>query len=547
MALRTLYQTLLDSDPARIRIIARQWALTLTSDRPTDMAAEVVDAIANATRVERMLNRLPEDQHRALNDLLRHEGAMPWPIFTRRWGDVRAVGAGRVEREGLWESPQSASEGLWYLGFVQRAFDERDDLQVEVAFVPEELRLYLPDPPPQPVPDPPAGEPPTYHQSEEDQLADDLTLLWAEFQNARGQPDRTRRSNLGSSGSTRFALLRTLSLEQGWLRREDREPLRPAGDAVLAWLQADPWQQWVALIRAWLESQAWHDLQAVPTLNPDPVKGWPNRPARARQALWEVVGRCAPETWYALDAFAGYVKAHATDFLRPDGDYDAWALRDAQTDMPLRGFEAWDEVEGAYLRFLITCPMHWLGLVDLGGETPDTATAFTLSQAGAALLGQADPPDIPQPDSLQVNVDGTLFVPRRRRYERFQLSRVAEVRNWRQGHYRLTPASMARAQAQHILPARIVAFLEEASAQPVPDALRQAIRRSVHAGETATLSQEWILTVPNPELLEGPEMQPLMTSRLNETTTLIRARDRDRVLRMLAEQGYLARVDAGHP
>lgn len=544
MALRTFYQTLLDSDPARLRIIARQWNLPLTSDRPTDMAAELVDAIANATRVERMLNRLPEAQHRALNDLLRNGGSLPWPIFTRRWGDVRAIGAGRVEREGLWETPHSASEGLWYLGLIQRAFDDRDDLQVEVAFVPEELRLYLPDPPPQPVPSPPTTEPPTYHQSEEDQLADDLTVLWAEFQNARGRPDEARWSNLGSSASIRFALLRTLSLEQGWLKREDSDPLRPVADGVVAWLRADPWQQWTTLVEAWLESQQWNDLKAVPTLNPDPVKGWPNRPTQARQALWDVLTRCEPDAWYELDAFAEYVKTHTTDFLRPDGDYDAWGLRDAQTDMPLRGFEAWDDVEGAYLRFLITCPMHWLGLIDLGGETPDTVTAFTLSHAGAARLEMTDPPPLPKPDAIQVDVDGSIVVPRRRRYERFQLSRVAEVLNWRQGRYRLTPQSLARAQEQHITPARIVAFLKEASGQPVPDALRRAIERTAHREETAILSQEWVLTVPDPELLEGSEIQALMTSRLNERTALIRARDHDRVLHLLAEKGYLAKVEA---
>jgi hypothetical protein len=547
MALRTFYQTLLDSDPARLRIIAHQWDIALTSDRQTDMAAELVDAIANAEHVEHMLDRLPEDQRRALDDLLRNEGALPWPIFTRRWGEVRAVGAGRVEREELWKAPHSASEGLWYRGLVQRAFNDRDDLQVEVAFVPEELRLYLPDPPPKPIPSPSATRPPTYHQSEEDRLADDLTVLWAECQNAQRELAGAGPSAPGSSGSTRLALLTTLSLEQDWLKEDGGDALRPVADRVLSWLQADAWTQWVTLIQAWLESRRWNDLKAVPTLNPDPVKGWPNRPAQSRRALWSVMGRCTPDDWYALDAFADYVKAHATDLLRPDGDYDAWALRDAQTNMPLRGFEAWDDIEGAYLRFLITCPMHWLGLVELGGETPNTATAFKLSQAGAALLDLTDPPDLPEPERIQVSADGTLFVPRRRRYERFQLSRVAKVLNWQQGRYRLTPQSLARAHQQHISPARVVEFLEEASGQPVPEALRRAIQRTVRSGETATLEQAWVLTVPDPDLLEISDLEPLIKSRLNETRAIIRARDRDRVLQILAEKGYLASMRAANP
>jgi hypothetical protein len=344
------------------------------------------------------------------------------------------------------------------------------------------------------------------------------------------------------SGSTRFALLTTLSLEQGWLRRERADQLRPVADRVLSWLKAEAWSQWVTLIQAWLESRQWNDLKAVPTLNPDPVKGWPNRPAQARRSLWEVLGRCKPDAWYALDAFTDYVKTHATDLLRPDGDYDAWALRDAQTDMPLRGFEAWNEVEGAYLRFLLTCPMHWLGLIDLGGETPDTATAFTLSHAGAALLDLADPPDLSVPERIQVNIDGTLIVPRRRRYERFQLSRVAEILNWRQGRYRLTPQSLARAQAQRITPTRILEFLEESSGQPVPDALRRAIQRTIRNEETASLQHVWVLTVPDPTLLENPALQSLIQSRLNENRAIIHERDRSRVLQILAENGYLAKI-----
>ena len=44
MALRTLYQTLLDSDLARLQVIAQQWDIPLIAERKSDIAAELADA-----------------------------------------------------------------------------------------------------------------------------------------------------------------------------------------------------------------------------------------------------------------------------------------------------------------------------------------------------------------------------------------------------------------------------------------------------------------------------------------------------------------------
>ena len=99
MALRTLYQTLLDSDFARLRVMAHQWQVSLTAERRGDAAAELADALARAEAVDRALADLSEDALVALHALLRHDGALPWSIFTRDWGEVRSVGPGRLERE----------------------------------------------------------------------------------------------------------------------------------------------------------------------------------------------------------------------------------------------------------------------------------------------------------------------------------------------------------------------------------------------------------------------------------------------------------------
>jgi len=547
MSLRTLYQTLLDSDLARLRAIAHQWEIELTAERRVDVAAELADAMARAERVERALAVLPTSTRAALDDLLRHEGALPWAIFARRWGELRAAGPGRVEREALWRDPASSLEDLWYRGFVQRAFEERAVGHVEMAFVPEELRLYMPAPPPLVIPPPEPVVQPAYECMGTDALADDLVTLWAGLQaasvDASAAPWRESVLRwLDAPAEVKLGLLETLAQEQGWVRQEEGPALRLAPDSVLAWLQADLWEQWSRLARAWMESRRWNDLAFVPTLRPDPVKGWPDNPFSARNAVFDMVRHCVPGTWYDVEQFVAYVREHATDFLRPDGDYDTWALRDTLTDIPLRGFDAWDGVEGALIAFMLTGPMAWLGMVDVGGSALLPRSVFRLNEAGAALLGLGEPPHLPEPPLARWRADGIIAAPARRRYERFQLSRIAlEGRRGEDGAYvyYLTPASLARARQQRISVARILGFLEQATGRAVPPHLVTAIEQAYQGPPPARLERVWLLRVDEAALLDSPDVRPLIRELLGPGMALIHEDDRERALAMLSKRGIL--------
>ncbi len=546
MALRTLYQTLLDSDMARLRVIAQQWQVTLTADRRPDMAAELADAMAREEAMEQVLATLSDAARQALEDLLREGGALPWNIFTRKWGKLRVVGPGRLEREELWRDPISPVEVLWYWGLIQRAFAEHGATRVDMVFVPEELRLYMPSPPPAQIASPEPADAPPYTVAMADALADDLVTLWATLQVAAlNVTTSSWQEMLGVQGdasvASRFDFLETLALEQGWIRRETGEGLRLVPDPVLAWLQADLWAQWSALIQAWTESQHWNDLSHVAALHPDPVRGWPNDPLQTRQVVLEMLRRCTPGSWYEIVQFVHYIKEHATDFLRPDGDYDTWALRDAQTDLPLRGFEAWDAVEGRLITFLIVGPLSWLGFVNLGAEEISRPwIKFQLSDAGAAFLELGPPPVLPEPLPLHLLDDGTVQVPARRRYERFQLNRVACALAHGEAYlYRLTPSSLALAQKQRITVSRILSFLEQTTGRPVPAHLVTAIEHAYQQGAQASLDHVWLLRVADPELFEVPSLRRLLQEQLAPGIALVHVSDRERVLAVLSKRGIL--------
>jgi hypothetical protein len=294
-----------------------------------------------------------------------------------------------------------------------------------------------------------------------------------------------------------------------------------------------------------MASARWNDLAVVPTLRPDPAREWPAEPHSARQAFLDLLRHCAPDAWYSLAEFVAFVREQNMDFLRPDGDYDVWALRDAATEKPMRGIEAWDAVEGAWIAFVLTGPLFWLGMVDLGGATSSGApTHFRLSTAGAVLLGLGDPPALPEPPPLRLSEDGVITVPLRCRYTRFQVRRIARPLGWDQDyHYRLTPASLTSARQQRISAARILTFLEEATGQTLPAHLRTAIESAYQGDEPVRLEQVWLLRTPDPALLEHPALRRFIRESLGEGTVLIRASDRAKVLTALAHSGILPETD----
>lgn len=556
MTLRTLYQALLDCDGARLRVIALQWDIALKAELRTDAAAQLADAMARAEAVEQVWELLPANARVALEDLQRREGAIPWAIFTRRWGQVRLVGPGRLEREELWRAPVSPAEALWYWGLVFRTttLSPTGD-PVEMAYLPAALSLYLPPPSQQELPPPESVAAPPRILVGADGLCEALVTLWTFLQNESVRPaedgswpTRLREQYLeafDAAAALQLHLLETLALEQDWIRLDERGLLRPVPGRMMDWLRGGRRMQWCSLAQAWEQSRAWNDLAHVAALRADPLLGWLNDPLASRQRMLGILRRFTPGVWYTLTTFIAYVREHEPDFLRPDGDYESWNLRDAATGAPLRGFAMWDLVEGALLAFMTTGPLWWLGMVDLGCTTPHLPPdSFCINAAGAAFLGVDGAFDLPEPPPVVLRRDGALTLPPGRRYERFQLGRIAAslaVEGATQ--YRLTPLSLSRAKTQRISLERIFEFLETATEKPLPAAFRKAVERGYHGGEQIRLARVWLLRVKDPELLDYPAIRALLHERLSPRAALIRESDRERLLALLIQEGLLPEIE----
>lgn len=565
--MRTLHQSLQDADLIRLRVIARFWDVELTTSRQRDAAAQLAEAMVVPETITAAWDALSDEQRRALKALLTAGGQMPLRIFSREWGEIRTMGPGRLEREQPWQEPISPAEGLWYRGFISRAFEQGPEGAYTAVFVPPELSAHLPIPPTSPsaLALEPAPAPITV-RSANDALLDDACTLLAYLQNEqlRPGPDRSWPTHhearlvrqLRDPDPARLAFLRHLVERLGWLRMTDSRHLRPDPGLVSTWLQSPTDQQRRALVQAWQDDPTWNDLFHVPTLHPEDTGAWHNDPLLARGAVLRYLRACTPGTWYRLNDLVATIKQIDPDFQRPGGDYTTWYIRDAAAGVYLFGFESWNEVEGALIRYLITGPLAWLGLTDLGAPAPDApSTAFHLTPAGAAFFSLVAPPPEPEPKPLALRPDFIVLAPPTRCHERFQLSRVADwVSSPCAGEakgdfaYRLTPTSLEHARRQGIPVARVLEFLSRATNTPVPRSVEAALTRWEARGAEARLERTVLLRLSSEELMAqvitSPPTRRLIHEQIGPTAALVRERDWPQLVPALGEMGLLPDIIA---
>jgi hypothetical protein len=397
------------------------------------------------------------------------------------------MGPARREREKPWLTPENVTESLYYRGLIVRAFDQTRAGAQDFITVPSDLRELLPQPPADATAAPPgyAVAPPRRLNSAHAIAPDDAATLiaylrlrktdahaWLANEPVEAIDRHLRYHNLPACRALLTHLLYELELV-------DDETLMTAvttlvnRESARPWLEAARLHQVRSLAEAWLKSETWNDLAFTPGIEAD---HWPNDPRAARDGVMATLREVPVEIWWSIDGVIDYIKQNNPDFQRPGGDYSGWYLRDAYTGEIMSGFQYWDSIEGALIRFMIEGPMRWLGLARVGQG------AFLLTPAGLALLGRADWPTDPDPTPrIRVDEQGVISVPADlSRYDRTQIARFA---SWISApppalgdradtgayHYRLTPQAINRVGAEGVTIAQhIIPFLQKLSGQGVP-------------------------------------------------------------------------------
>jgi hypothetical protein len=280
---------------------------------------------------------------------------------------------------------------------------------------------------------------------------------------------------------------------------------------------------------------------------------WQNDPMATRNKLAAFLQNLPTGQWWELDAFVAGVKQHEPDFQRPGGDYDSWYLRDAQTAAYLRGFQHWEQVDGALLRYLLTGPLHWLGLLDLAAASPDgEPDAFRLTKRLNALLENAPADRSPAQDGmLKLDAKNLIRAPRNTpRAARYQLARFSE---WLPPHrgeyrYRITPYSLARAEKQGLKSVQLLALFERHAEKPLPPSLVKAINQWAQHGAQARIAPVTVLRLASPDLLKklrASRANRFLGDPLGPTAVIVKPGAAEKVLEALAEMGFLGEITGG--
>ncbi len=519
--MRSLEQALIDHELLTLRVIGEWWELDLTGTAKNGAVEALAETLVKVDMQQEMIF-LPPEEEAAMRDLAAQGGRAPVAVFSRTHGDVRMMGPGRMEREEPWLDPISATEALWYRGFIYRGFDETAEELIEFYYIPAELLASFPQARPVEAEQPdislgPLDTSPSEWLESVTDAVDDLTALLAVALQMTLQTEQRAVVDplLLNPDPERRSLLLTLANEMGLVHRGN-DGLRPTRAAV-TWLKQSRDAQLFALADAWSNSE-WNDLCHTPGLRCE-GENWHNDPILARTTLLDVLPRTSD--WYQLPDLINFIKLINPDFQRPDGNYDTWYIRDADHEGYLAGFDAWDHVEGRLLRYLIQSPLYWLGMVELAFVSQLEQTAFRLTER--ALLwfaGQAPNRDDGQVP-ITVQADGIILVPQESdRYLRFKVARIAEAQPVEKSHpfqYRLTTASLALSNDQGIKSERVLQFLAQASGKSLPKSIQRAVARWQERGIEARLGSIMVLRVNDQAILETLRSNPRTRDYIGES------------------------------
>ncbi len=238
-------------------------------------------------------------------------------------------------------------------------------------------------------------------------------------------------------------------------------------------------EQRQALWAAWRDSPDWNDLCRTPGLECAETGNWKNDPLQTRTMLLQLLAKLQPGAWFSQSEVIRAIRENEPDFQRPTGSYDTWYIRSTTTQEFLRGFEQWDAVEGALLRFLFRGPLHWLSALDLAEPSSGDDMQLSLSQQGSAWLGQDSPQPFDAPRKrMRVHDDFTIAVPLGTPLsDRFRVERFATwQRSYPEFVYQINQRGLKRAAEEGIPTDKIVEFLAQ-HADAIPPKVSAALER----------------------------------------------------------------------
>ncbi|HEX2989961.1 MAG TPA: helicase-associated domain-containing protein [Anaerolineales bacterium] len=548
-----LLQSLLKQDIGHLRIIAEFWGVELESISAGEAREELSASLLDAELIAELVDSLSPQAESALRALVEAEGRIPWPAFTRKYGDIREMGAARRDRERPHLKPASTAEYLYYRGLLARAFFDDDRGPQEFAYIPEDLleQLYnvFDEEPVEPVVvqmPTPAGEAlrtealgrpasPGEKGREipaDDSILDDVTTCLAALRMGMDLES----NGLPLVSAERVPAIQSLLTAAKLIKKDV-----PQAEAIKIFLECPRSEALKMLQDAWIESHTFNELWLMPELICEGE--WRNNPQETREFLLNLLDAIPEDKWWSLGAFVRDIKQKYADFQRPAGDYDSWFIKRKADGQYLRGFTSWEQVDGALVKYFITDVLHWLGQVDLSvAEGASEPTSFRINNT--LVTGKED-------QKVHISSQGVISIPRLApRVVRYQISRFCDWDAPKEDvyRYRLSTGSLAKAKEQGLKVEHLLTLLSRHSDAGVPPTLVKALKRWEVNGTEARLQTQVILKVSRPEVLEEmrrSKAAKFLGEALGPTTVIVKGGAVQKVMEALMELGIVGESQIG--
>jgi hypothetical protein len=530
-------QTLQDADLGFLKFVASSWDIhDLPDDSESVLAALQIKA-SDAETVQDLSAGLPPEAQSALRALIQKRGRVSATIFERTYGEIRTMGVGRREREHPELNPVSVAEILWYRGWIGRAFLGGGGRPEDTIYLPDEIYAALTDL---------EGEEPTAAPSYSSQSQESRIWFYRDgvLEQACTVLAALRSGEAVEDLPPRRGAVPTPVLVS-WLRclkcLDDQNHIQP--EAIRRFLESTRPQALYILIQAWRGSMEFNELRMLRGLEFEGT--WENDPAETREKVITLVNTLAGDDWMDLAEFVNAAKKADPDFQRSGGDYDAWFIREGRTGEYIQGFDGWDRVEGALLRFYITGLLYWLGLVELTRPTPGIVR-FRLSPWWPAVNGDMEIIEAKDNSTpLQINRSGEILAPPRFNLAtRYQIARFAQPVEFQgKGYlYRISAAGLATAQEQGLTPTMLERMLHKYSRGAIPPNVRNALHSWEQTGSQARIGEVNMLRVNDPQVmrrLKESSAARYLGESFGPNAVEIKHGAEDKLRQILAEMGLI--------
>lgn len=539
ISMLNIVSSLNGQDLGFLKIVANAWGIEIKAPDAYTARTQLAMEMNNPEIIKEIYEVFPENVRQAFDALLDNDGKIPWAKFARDFGEIQVMGSARRDRERPDLNPKTPTEYLWYRAFIGRAFLSTETEPQEFAYIPEEIFSCLEPAYIQKKQIP--GRSATTKETQiiftaSDRILDDICTLLAAIRNGFSIDILHEYCDIPTDFLNKLIFDIKLISDKGIL-----DP-----DQVRNFLETSREKSLMMLTNHWIESKQLNEMELMPDFI---IEGVLDRNHHnVRQFLLDQISLVPSGQWWNLESFVSYVFQINPDFQRPAGNYDTWYIKKAETGEYLRGFEHWDVIDGAYIRFMLTGPFFWLGLVDLACSKSDNKIqAFKCSQWYANLLSN-HPPDAIKPEDVKLLIDsyGKIVIPLRfSRSIRYQISRFCDWNGKSKDGYafQISPVSLQRAKDQGLKISHFLKIVQSVLPHPFPPKLKSALENWEHHGTQAHFTQAILLHLADPEAinqLQNTSAKKFVQAILNPNTVAVLPNGVEQVRKTLIEMGYLS-------